>query len=308
MARQIVTMQRGNWISGLDKAYEGICIMKIILSRKGFDSGYGGYPSPILPDGRLLSFPIPDLNSPIKYSDLYLSQNKNFTELISELIGSEIKFEGDGKKLIHEVGCHLDPDIDSTVCERSKDWRALFGQAGAAHGHLSNQNVSVNDIFLFFGWFRQVELIDGKYKYSKTDRKGKHVIYGYMQIGEIKKINSSTFDDWMLYHPHIVRGTNATDTDHIYIANETLTFDSSMPGFGTFNYNDDVQLTKEGLSKSKWNLPEIFKNTSISYHTPNSWKDGYFQSAAKGQEFVINSTPEIEDWMISLLQNSVRNR
>ena len=27
--------------------------MKIILSRKGFDSGYGGYPSPILPDGTL---------------------------------------------------------------------------------------------------------------------------------------------------------------------------------------------------------------------------------------------------------------
>lgn len=35
--------------------------MKIILSRKGFDSSYGGYPSPILPDGSLLSIPIPSM-------------------------------------------------------------------------------------------------------------------------------------------------------------------------------------------------------------------------------------------------------
>ena len=28
--------------------------MKVILSRKGFDSEYGGGPSPILPDGELL--------------------------------------------------------------------------------------------------------------------------------------------------------------------------------------------------------------------------------------------------------------
>ena len=33
--------------------------MKIILSRKGFDSENGGYPSPILPNGTLLSIPIP---------------------------------------------------------------------------------------------------------------------------------------------------------------------------------------------------------------------------------------------------------
>jgi hypothetical protein len=33
--------------------------MKVILSRKGFDSGYGGIPSPVLPDGTMLSLPIP---------------------------------------------------------------------------------------------------------------------------------------------------------------------------------------------------------------------------------------------------------
>ena len=33
--------------------------MKVIISRKGFDSGYGGMPSPILPDGTMISMPIP---------------------------------------------------------------------------------------------------------------------------------------------------------------------------------------------------------------------------------------------------------
>ena len=34
-------------------------IMKIILSRKGFDSANGGIVSPIMEDGTLVSFPIP---------------------------------------------------------------------------------------------------------------------------------------------------------------------------------------------------------------------------------------------------------
>jgi hypothetical protein len=33
--------------------------MKIVLSRKGFDGTYGGFPSPILEDGLMISLPIP---------------------------------------------------------------------------------------------------------------------------------------------------------------------------------------------------------------------------------------------------------
>ena len=44
--------------------------MKLILSRKGFDSSYGKVPSPIFPDDRMLSLPIPDKSSVIKYSDI----------------------------------------------------------------------------------------------------------------------------------------------------------------------------------------------------------------------------------------------
>ena len=46
--------------------------MKIILSRKGFDSSSGGYCNPILPDGKtLLSLPIPGVSDySVKYKDL----------------------------------------------------------------------------------------------------------------------------------------------------------------------------------------------------------------------------------------------
>jgi hypothetical protein len=44
--------------------------VKIILSRKGFDSAAGGYANPILPDGTLLSLPIPDDTASTHFSDL----------------------------------------------------------------------------------------------------------------------------------------------------------------------------------------------------------------------------------------------
>ena len=279
--------------------------MKIVLSRKGFDSGYGGYPSPILPDGRLVSFPIPDKNGTIKYNELYINERTSFSQLIHDLIGDKIKIEGIGKVPIDNLGCHLDPDVDPRIYHRFENWKGLFGQAGAAQGHLSNNNISKGDIFLFFGWFRQVEIINGKYRYSKSDKNGKHVIYGYMEVGQIRRVNGNKFEEWMLYHPHLSDERKAYDSNHIYIANDILTHDPSIRGFGTFFYNKNNQLTKEGLSKSKWCIPDFFKETRISYHSEKSWKNGYFQSAAKGQEFVVEGTPDIEKWVHKLIKTSI---
>ena len=50
-------------------AGKGIRIMKVILSRKGFDTANGGIPSPIMPDGTLLSMPIPS-NDALAFDDL----------------------------------------------------------------------------------------------------------------------------------------------------------------------------------------------------------------------------------------------
>ena len=53
--------------------------MKLILSRKGFDSGYGQIPSLILKDGTLLSLPIPDDKAKTKYEDLKFNIGKKLT-------------------------------------------------------------------------------------------------------------------------------------------------------------------------------------------------------------------------------------
>lgn len=59
--------------------------MKVILSRKGFDSGYGGWASPILPDGRMLSLPIPASNGLVSYDDLSAGNGQTYLETMREL-------------------------------------------------------------------------------------------------------------------------------------------------------------------------------------------------------------------------------
>ena len=72
--------------------------MKVILSRKGFDSSNGGCPSPIMPDGTLLSMPIPS-NDIDSYSDLSYKE-MSYSDILAQLAPR--------RKYNH---CHVDPDI-----------------------------------------------------------------------------------------------------------------------------------------------------------------------------------------------------
>ena len=54
---------------------------------------------------------------------------------------------------------HLDPDIDRSADNRLPGWRPALGQTGAAQTHLEGQGVGPGDVFLFFGWFREVEAV-----------------------------------------------------------------------------------------------------------------------------------------------------
>jgi hypothetical protein len=55
--------------------------MRIILSRKGFDTEYGQMPSPIMPDGTLLSLPIPAKDEKINYNNLQLMEKLTMKSL-----------------------------------------------------------------------------------------------------------------------------------------------------------------------------------------------------------------------------------
>lgn len=280
--------------------------MKIILSRKGFDSAYGGYPSPILPNGSLISLPIP-LPDLTRYSDLNIDKNRTYYSLMKEL-NEKIRYNGCWHELTENTECHLDPDIRARVVQRSKNWMPAFGQVGHSQSHLKNEGVKEGDLFLFFGWFKKTTINKGRAQFDKLAPE-LHVIFGYLQIGEIIHTQDNPiFPSWMQNHPHIkneVRRKIFTNT--IYVARKKSTWDEDVAGAGTFRFSNGLILTKNGLSRSKWNLPDFFKKANISRHSEKSWKEGYFKSADIGQEFVIADNDEVENWAQLLVNTNVLN-
>lgn len=263
--------------------------MKIILSRKGFDCKYGGYPSPILPDGRIVSFPVPGSGDD-RYLKLMLRREKSYLDLMEEL--NIIGFD-------NRSYCHLDPDIYYSVKKRCKNWRGAFGQANQAYTHLNNQSVHEDDLFLFFGWFRFTEKTNGKLKFVGPNM---HVIFGYLQIDKIYNCdNFEEIPDWLREHPHYKWRKLANNV--IYSAKEVFSVDHNFLGYGTFQYNEKLKLTKDGYTRSCWNLPEIFNDLKISYHNNKSWRKDYFKSAEIGQEFVVEENKEVMKWAYMLIQN-----
>ena len=277
--------------------------MKIILSRKGFDSAAGGYANPILPDGTLLSLPIPDEDSSVFFSDLFY-RGKSYYEIMRELHGTKMKEDGVNRVLCQSSGCHLDPDIRREAAWRKEGWKGIFGQIGSAQSHLKNQSVGVGDLFLYFGWFRKTVMVDGKLKFDPSDKNGRHIIYGYLQVGDVIPGNKeAVFAPWMDGHPHTSGERLERSGNTVYVARDRLSFAKEHAGFGVFPYDDRLLLTKEGAARSKWILPDCFRNIEISYHTKKNWKEGYFQSAARGQEFVIQDGEAILEWVESLFDS-----
>jgi hypothetical protein len=124
--------------------------VKLIFSRKGFDSGWGGYPSPILPDERMISFPIPDAQG-IPYKDLHVDAEHTYSEVMESLGIRGIKYPGRGEIKVAAAYAHLDPDLSPSVIARHVGWLPTFGQVDKAQAHLHGHDVGVGDLFLFYG-------------------------------------------------------------------------------------------------------------------------------------------------------------
>ena len=266
---------------------------QVILSRKGFDDQYGGQASPILPDGTLLSLPIPAKDDTMLFSELN-HNDRNYLDLIKELNSKT--------KIKDKFTCHLDPDIRKECLPRSKKWKPLFGQSDSALGHLDNQGVGQGDVFLFFGTFRQTRWNCGRLEYVKG-APSRHLIYGYLQVG---KTYSDNFPKHSLYHSHTTARFTQKSKNAIFEASNSLSFMSNLPGAACLSYHDELVLSKDGESKSRWLLPDIFREVAISYHKKNSFKNGYFQSAAKGQEFVVSEGELLLEWVKNLIEKGTQ--
>lgn len=158
--------------------------MRIVFSRKGFDSASGGGPSPII-DGRPVSLPIPSGgHSRTSWADLGL--------------GDYVEHASRGR---HKAGdlCHHDPIFtDRGEC--------LLGQCGAAQTHLANRGVGVGDWFVFFGLFQT------------AGEPPHHRIFGYLHVAEIFDLTDCAAavrqELTALDHPHVI-GLHARN-DTIY--------------------------------------------------------------------------------------------
>lgn len=281
--------------------------MKLVLSRKGFDSSTGGVPSPLFPDGRMVSLPIPDKKSVVTYGDV-LYEGRSLGPLVAQLTGGRIP--------PHYLA-HIDPDIVPDSLPRQPGWRPIFGQTGQAQGHLRKNGVGVDDLFLFFGLFRRLERRDGVYSWA-IDAKPCHVLWGWFQVAEAVSLGSGMSSElpWAEYHPHFHRGTDPNNV--LYLAREHLRVDglasASLPGAGVFpRFSGDLRLTAHSADKtSTWVLPSWFypddRRTPLTYHSdPKRWQKvgshTQLTAVARGQEFILDCDeyPEAIDWVCNLI-------
>ncbi|MGM9540703.1 hypothetical protein [Anaerovibrio sp.] len=286
--------------------------MKIILSRKGFDSKYGGIASPIFDGKPLLSLPIPCESSGTKYSDLKDFYGKSYSDIIMGLS------RGKGARLDKKVNvdeCHLDPDLKNRYAKAKIDWKPAFGQCDQAESHLLQHGVEKGDLFLFYGWFRHADFNTMKYKSPVRDL---HVIWGYLQVGKILDLSQpedlKQAKKEYSWHPHIQFDKKI---NKLYIPSDNLSIEN-MPsleaeGYGIFDFSLARQLTaQDSANRCEWDFGgyrDTFKKVKMTYHDSNSYgwpkdkddKVGVFRAAPRGQEFIFEYDENMKDWLAGVL-------
>lgn len=276
--------------------------MKLILSRKGFDTSAGGCPNPVFPDGSFLALPIPDPQSPIRYSQIR-HQGHSLGPMVSQLTGN---------RAFSRKGAHLDPDLLADALERQPGWGPLLGQHGAAQAHLANHGVGKGDLFLFFALFRPVEKVRGRWRFVPGSR-AFHAIWGWLQVAEVWSLGESRqVPAWAAYHPHLFGQRSAHNS--LYMAGEELTLTGGkapLPGAGVVPGISALQrlTAPDAAGVTDWRLPAAFmpepEKEPLSYHQKMArWQEEdehwcRLKCAARGQEFVLNLEhyPGVTEWL-----------
>lgn len=234
--------------------------MRIVFSRKGFDSGAGGFPSPII-DGRPVSLPIPtQRRSVTTYGDLGL--------------GDIVEHVTKGRMTRTNL-CHHDPMFEDGHC--------ALGQTGAAQAHLHRNGVTVGDVFLFFGLFADA---DGRNRH--------HRIFGYLEVQSVNALDAEPDAEdqpssFSRRHPHTIGEWNPNNTMYVGRGCVAGTAPSllrlSIPGEQLSQWRVPNWLRRAGLTY---------------HGRPERWcGDARLTVVGRGQEFVsdISNTPDAAAWL-----------
>jgi hypothetical protein len=290
--------------------------VKVILSRKGFDTSWGGGASPILPDERMLPLPIPERagagEGEARYVSLQSPTGTTYLELLRSLFpGKEFKMRGKRQELDEETCAHLDPDLIRSVRSRDGAWRGLVGQSMAAAGHLLKQDVGPGDLFLFWGLFRAAEHgSDGRLRFVR-EAHAFHAIWGYLQVASVLDAGAGDAVPWAPYHPHFA----VRDRGHpniVYTGRPALSWSESC-GWGVFRFREALRLTTPGsVNVSDWRLPALFgpaSGVSVTYlDDATLWTEaGKYVSVSvlrQKQELVVSESPAVTRWARNLVTRS----
>lgn len=240
--------------------------MRIVFSRKGFDSSSGGGPSPIM-DGVPLSLPIPaGAASRTTYGDLGLGEHA------SRASRGRL---GDGDL------CHHDPMFSD---DGQFAGQCLFGQCGAAQTHLERQGVGVGDVFVFFGLFAE-----------EATGEPHHRIFGYLKVEEILRLEHGAPQELVdAGHPHALAMHHRNDC--IWRGEGRVASHAS----------ETLRLTVPGGPPSLWQRPDWLKRGGLSYHDrEDRWlRGGRLRSVARGQEFVadIGRRKAPREWLARVIE------
>ena len=272
--------------------------MKVILSRKGFDSANGGIASPILEDGAMVSFPIPapDTNT---YSELECG-GVSYAWLLQDLKYRQDKFG---------AHCHIDPDLELSRWKKRPDgWFPAFGQINSSASYLDHIGVEPGDIFLFFGNFHSVAKgQDGRYHYLRKtgdfyQDNDLQVIWGYLQIGEI--LSTPEQQKTAYWHPHSIPDRTNSRTNVIYKACAHLSFAPDMPGAGILPFAQKRVLTLQGAAKATWKYDPVYEPANLlgctrRNNAKNPTQGIYYTGI--WQELGLKPSPACDSWCKNML-------
>ena len=283
---------------------------KLILSRKGFDSGSSGCPSAVFLNGTMFSLPIPSVDR----------------EQFDNLQHGDIDIAGitnghlNGRNRVHP-----DPDLNFETYRYRKtraawqQWRGMVGQTGIAQGQLDKQGVGIGDVFLFFGLYRRVEETTHGWRFVRSAPE-LHVLWGWLQVDQKHRAADTGPNDipWARHHPHLFGGYRG-DQNTVYAASTKLGLvltqaQRGTAGWGVFpKFDQRLVLTDpNGAGVSQWCLPRWFypdgDKTPLTYHPDRRrWRHdehhAYLQSVGRGQEFVLDLAhyPEAAGWLVDLV-------
>ena len=293
--------------------------MKIIFSRKGFDAKNGGVASPIFPDGRTCSLPIPISDRAgwnVQYKEIRFGQS-NLGDIVTDLTGKRAKrYTGNSR-------AHVDPDLRKEALVRRSGWLPVYGPGGRAQAHLSGNGVDVGDVFLFFGWFRRVTEVQNHWRFVRGEP-DIHLLWGWLQVEKVyhEISNWPKLPLWAYYHPHVYeddewRVDAGEFNDTLYVAKKRLRLPGlglHLPGGGVFRkYHKKLQLTEPGEGRRVWHLPAwmypVHNKPPLTYHEDRRrWRKGgrgtLLRTVDIGQEFVLDADyyPKVNEWLVELFK------